>query len=71
MAASTREALKRKREEQDDVNGLSAQPAAAVSSTLSHEFVAPEGYSQPIDLDPNVHGELLLQGVQDTSHVIG
>ena len=56
MAATTREALKRKREEEEHINGLDTQKLSVAPITLSHEYVAPDDYSQPASVDAALHG---------------
>lgn len=60
IAAATREALKRKREDEpEEINGLHATDVPVAPVTLSHEFVAPPDYGQPEEMDPTMYGEQL------------
>ena len=65
-AASTSEALKRKREEDEQLHvdpekaPLDSAPTLVAPVTLSHEFVAPADYAEPEDLDPSIHGSTTL-----------
>jgi hypothetical protein len=62
-AAATREALKRKRDEEEKLHpepetaplDLGA-PILKALVTLSHEFVAPIDYAEPENLDVDIHG---------------
>lgn len=60
VAAATRESLKRKRENTEELGGLQSDTLSAAPSTLSHEFVAPEDYQQPKRPDPSRHGNFLI-----------
>ena len=58
IAAATRDALKRKREEEpEEINGLHSPDVPVAPITLSHEFVAPPDYRQSEEMDPAMYGE--------------
>ena len=58
IAAATREALKRKREDEPEaINGVHTPDVPVAPVTLSHEFVAPTDYRQSEQMDPAMYGE--------------
>lgn len=56
IAAATRIALKRKREDEEQIKDPKGPGLPTAPTTLSHEFVAPADYRQPDHLDPSVYG---------------